>query len=151
EAYLVRAVQKHSARELRRRASPPKLVPLSNAFLAAARSGEPPTPEADPATWGTWLENACLGFAIGCEQTVHYWREEPLEVDGVLEGSWGKWALEVKAGPHTTRDLAGLLEFCRRNPEYRPLVVGDEAHAAPAAQVGAEFAPWQSFLWDGLG
>jgi len=24
---------------------------------------------------------------------VSYWREEPLEVDGVLEGSWGSWVV----------------------------------------------------------
>ncbi|MGQ0503696.1 MAG: hypothetical protein ACT4TC_00075, partial [Myxococcaceae bacterium] len=31
-------------------------------------------------------------------QKVSYWREEPLEVDSVLEGSWGSWAVEIKTG-----------------------------------------------------
>ena len=25
-------------------------------------------------------------------QHLTYWREEPFEVEGVLEGSWGRWA-----------------------------------------------------------
>jgi hypothetical protein len=27
-----------------------------------------------------------------------YWREAPLQVDGVLEGTWGRWAVEIKTG-----------------------------------------------------
>jgi hypothetical protein len=42
------------------------------------------------------MENACLAFAINQGRQVMYWREEPLEVDAVLDGSWGKWAVEVK-------------------------------------------------------
>lgn len=51
------------------------------------------------------------------------WREEPLKVDGVLVGSWGKWAVEVKTGDVATRDLGGLFEFCRRYSDFRPLVL----------------------------
>jgi hypothetical protein len=150
EAYLVSSAPKHSDRELRRRASPPKVVPLSNAFLAASLMGEPPLPGNDPAAWGIWLENACLAFAIAGEQTVHYWREEPLEVDAVLSGSWGKWAVEVKTGAHTAKELGGLLEFCRRWPEYRPLVIGEASHAQTAQRLGIDFIPWDDFLWSGI-
>ena len=58
-----------------------------------------------------------------------YWREEPLEIDAVLEGSWGDWAVEVKTSSFDSRGLEGRLEFCRRNPKLRPLVItapGDE-------------------------
>ena len=116
EAYLVTASRKFSGREVRRRASSPKLVPLNNAFLAASRSDDPPTAQSSPDVWGRWVENACLAFVIGCEQTVGYWREEPLEVDAIIDGLWGKWAAEVKTGEYSSRDLSGLLEFCRRRP-----------------------------------
>lgn len=150
EAYLVSPVQKYSARELRRRASPPKVVPLSNALLAASAIGDPPLPGNDPTAWGRWVENACLAFAIGCEQTVHYWREEPLEVDGIFSGSWGKWAVEVKTGDYTSRDLAGIMEFCRRWPDYRPIVLCDERHVDIARRLGIDVLAWNEFLWNGI-
>jgi len=52
----------------------------------------------DPATWGRWVENACIAQAWNAGQNVHYWRAEPLEVDMVLSGSWGVWAVDVKTG-----------------------------------------------------
>ena len=87
QAHLVAAVGKFARGEVRRRAAPPKLIPLSNAFLAAAEEGPLPEAGRDPARWGRWVENACLAFAINRGQTVHYWREEPREVDAVVEGS----------------------------------------------------------------
>jgi hypothetical protein len=83
-------------------------------------------------------------------QTVRYWREEPLEVDAVVDGAWGKWAIEVKSGPHTSRDLAGLLEFCRRWPEFRPLVVSDDEYKDVAERTGLGRLTWREFLWDGV-
>jgi len=150
EAYLVSPVRKYSAREVRRRASPPKVLPLSNAFLAAASMGAPPLPSADPINWGRWVENACMAYGVGCEQTVHYWREEPLEVDAVLSGSWGNWAVEIKTGEYTSRDLIGLLEFCRRYPDHRPLVLCDEAHTDIARKLGLDVLSWGEFLWRGI-
>jgi uncharacterized protein len=150
EAYLVSALRKHSTKELRKRSSPPKVVPLSNAFLAAASIDGPPGHGADPIRWGRWVENACLAFAVGCEQTVHYWREEPLEVDAVLSGSWGKWAVEIKTGSYTSRDLVGILEFCRRYSDYRPLVLCEESHMDTARRLGVDVLSWNQFLWRGI-
>jgi len=39
-----------------------------------------------------------LAFALNQGQHVTYWREEPLEIDAVIEGSCGDWAVEVKTG-----------------------------------------------------
>lgn len=148
EAYLVAPVRKFSTRELRRRASPPKLVPLNNALISASRQEDPPTPS-DPAAWGRLVENACLAFAINAGQEVHYWREEPLEVDAVLSGSWGKWALEIKTGPYQSRDLAALLEFHRRHPDHHPLVICDPQATEPARRLGVATISWGEFLWRG--
>ena len=150
EAYLVGTPRKFSAREVRRRASPSKLVPLNNAFLAASQTGDPPTAQSLPDVWGRWVENACLAFAIGSDQTVGYWREEPLEVDAIIDGSWGKWAVEIKTGEYTSRDITGLLEFHRRNPDYRPIVVCDEKHLEVGTRMGLDVLPWSAFLWDGF-
>ena len=146
DAFLVAGLEKHSGRTIRQRAAPPKLVVLTHAILAALDPRGAPDPITDPARFGTWIENACLSHAWNAGQQVRYWREEPLEVDGILEGSWGQWAIEVKTGEYGVRDLAGLLEFTTRFPAYRPLVVCDEAHLRIAKRVGIQAMSWREFL-----
>lgn len=140
QAFLVAGLQRYSPRALRRRASPPKLVVLDNGLLGAVHAVEP-----GGAGWGAWVENACLAHAFNSGQQVSYWREEPYEVDGVLEGSWGKWAVEVKTGNFSMRDLAGLLEFCRRNPGFRPLALCSRQRASHAIP-GIRTLYWGDFL-----
>jgi predicted AAA+ superfamily ATPase len=146
-AWLVTPLAKHSERELRRRAAPPKLVVRNQAFLATLQGGAP-DPERDATRFGQWVENAVLAHALNQGQQVRYWREEPLDVDGVVDGSWGRWAIEVKTGSFTERDLRGLLEFCRRFPKYRPLVLTGESSEG-AARAGVAHQSWRDFLWQG--
>jgi len=108
-----------------------------------------PDPRREPQRFGHWVENACLAFAWNAGQSVAYWREEPLEVDAVTEGSWGAWAIEIKTGSIGAADLRGLLEFTRRVPKYRPLLVCDPAELPAAARLGAAAKSWQEFLLDG--
>ena len=149
EAYLVTPVEKYSPRPARRRSAPPKLVTLSNALLAVVDPRGIPDPAMDPARFGAWVENACLAYAWNRGQQVAYWREEPLEVDGVLEGSWGSWAVEIKTGSVATVDLRGLLEFNRRYPKYRPLVICDAASRGSAERAGIQATTWRQFLLSG--
>lgn len=107
EAYLVAALPKDAHRALRRRAAPPRLVALNQALPAASDPGGPPEPAREPARFGAWLENACLAHAWNTGQQVAYWREEPLEVDAVLDGPWGRWAVEAKVGPIRAQELRG--------------------------------------------
>jgi len=151
EAYLVAALRKFSKGELRRRSSPPKLVPLNNAFITGGTHEEIPSAKRAPERWGRLVENACLSHMVNSGQTVHYWREEPIEVDAVVEGSWGKWAIEIKTGSFTAGDLAGLLQFTKRFRGYRPLVVCDERETGIARRAGIESTSWQQFLWSGPG
>lgn len=145
EAYLVTGVGKFSERLLRRRAAPPKIVVLNNALLVAGDPRGAPGPS-EPARFGAWVENACLAHAWNQGQAVTYWREEPLEVDGVTEGSWGAWAIEVKTGSYGAADLRGLLEFCRRYPRFRPLVLRGSEGASAAGRAGVQSMPWARFL-----
>lgn len=103
EAYLVVPLEKYSGRMLRRRAAPPKLVILNNALLAPMDARGIPDPGNDPERFGPWVENACLAYAWNSGQRVMYWREEAMEVDGIIEGSWGAWAVEVKTGAFSAR------------------------------------------------
>jgi len=150
EAFLVAALEKHSARLARSRAAPPKLVVLNNALLAVLDPLGPPSAAGDPARFGRWVENACLAFAWNAGQQVRYWREEPLEVDAVLDGSWGRVAIEVKTGPYAPADLRGLLEFSRRHAGYRPVVLCDRGQEDVARRSGVDALPWGEFLLKGL-
>lgn len=108
-----------------------------------------PEPDREPDHFDLWVENACLAFAWNSGQRVTYWREEPPEVDGVTEGNWGICALEVKTGPLFAADLRGLLEFNRRFPKYRPLLLCDAAEQATAARLSVPAMSWQEFLLGG--
>lgn len=151
EAYLVAALEKHSTRPARRRAAPPKLITLSNALLAVADPRGIPEQDSDPKRFGAWVENACLAHAWNAGQRVGYWREEPYEVDGVLEGDWGSWAIEVKTGAFSSTDLKGLGEFTRRNPRFSPLVLCDEHDSSAAERAGFPSLSWRDFLLNGPG
>ena len=149
EAFLVAPVGKYSARPTRHRAAPPKLVALNNALCAVMDPRGAPERTTDPARYGAWVENACLAHAWNAGQRVSYWREEPLEVDGVLEGSWGSWAIEVKTGGFGSGDLKGIAEFVRRHPKHRPLVLCTDEAASIAERHGLEAMPWRDFLLHG--
>ncbi|HSN90149.1 MAG TPA: ATP-binding protein [Anaeromyxobacteraceae bacterium] len=149
EAFLVAPLPRYSARDARRRAAPPKLVTLNNALVAVMDPRGPADPGTDAARFGTWLENACLAHAWSSGQRVSYWREEPHEVDAVLEGGWGAWAIEVKSGPFRAGEIAGLLEFVRRHRSFRPLVVGDAEGRGPAERAGVRWIDWRDFLVGG--
>lgn len=149
EAYLVAGLEKYSTRPLRSRAAPPKLVVLSNALLAASDPRGAPDPTREPERFGAWVENACLAHAVNAGQRVTYWRKEPLEVDAIIEGPWGSWAVEVKTGTFTRRDLVGVFEFVRRHPRFRPLVLCDGSGLGVARDAGAEALAWEDYLLAG--
>jgi predicted AAA+ superfamily ATPase len=149
EAFLVAPLPKYAKRAARRRAAPSKLVTLDNALLAVVDPRGIADPRRNPEQFGAWVENACLAFAWNAGQSVSYWREEPLEVDGVFEGSWGRWAVEVKTGPFQVSDLKALLELVRRHPELRPLVICEPSARPTAERAGVQAISWQDFLWSG--
>jgi predicted AAA+ superfamily ATPase len=149
EAFLVTAAPKHATRPARQRAAPPKLVTLNNALLAVMDPRGIPTRSTEPARFGTWVENACLAHAWNTGHRVTYWREEPLEVDGVIDGPWGRWAIEVKTGAVSANDFRSLGEFTRRYPQYRPLVLCDPEGVPATDRAGLPAMRWSDFLLHG--
>ena len=149
DAALVAPIERFSA-VARQRSAPPKLVVLNNALASAVHPQGPPDVNVDPARWGRWVENACLAFAISRGQVLRYWREEPYEVDAVIDGSWGSWVVEVKTGTFTERDLVGLGEFARRHPRYTPVVVTTSSQLDVARRAGFSAIKWGTFLLEGL-
>lgn len=148
DAFLVAGLEKYSTRTLRQRAAPPKLIVLSNALMATQRGSHVVSEMSEAAQFGPRLENACLAHAWNAGQYVRYWREEPLEVDAVIDGSWGSWAIEAKTGDVGLRDLSGLLEFVRRHPSFRPLLVCREESREVGLRAGIRSVTWQEFLGD---
>ena len=152
DAFLVAGLQKFARRPVRRRMAPPKIVVLNNALLAVMNPNGAPDRSREPERFGSWVENACLAHAWNSGQRVQYWREEPLEVDAILEGSWGNWVVEVKTGECRLGDLLGVLEFNRRHPEYRPLaIVGRERDVERIESSGVRALHWRDFLLTNLG
>lgn len=95
------------------------------------------------------VENARLAYVWNAGQRVSYGREEPREIDGMLEGSQGSWAIEVKTGKIAAADLKRLGEFARPHPKFRPLVVCDDDARPIAEGAGFEAMPWSDFLLHG--
>ena len=149
DAYLIAPLEKYSAQVHRRRSAPPKIVVLNNALLSATHVNSALDPKQEPERFGFWVENACLAFAVSQGQQVAYWREEPLEVDAIFEGNWGKWAVEVKTGRFDMLALRGLLEFCRRHPAFKPLVITAPGDEETARRHGIESINWLDFLISG--
>ncbi len=149
DAYLVAALPKFSMSGVRRRAAPPKVISLSNAFLAVSDPRGIPDPQTESARYGAWVENACLAHAWNAGQRLAYWREEPLEVDAVIDGTWGSWVIEVKTGAVGAGDLRGPSEFSARQRRYRPLLLCDAGQIAVAARLGIDARTWTEFLLHG--
>jgi hypothetical protein len=150
EAYLVAPVPKWSGDEIRRRKSPPKLLALNNGLLLGGTSQPAPGAQTDPSRWGRWLENACLAHAWNAGQQVYYWRAEPWEVDGVLQGDWGRWIVEVKTGRYSAADLKGLAVASTKFPDFSPVVICDPGEESPAESAGFRAIPWPDYLLGGL-
>lgn len=146
DAYLVAALPKHASAPARRRAAPPKLVTLNNALCAVVDPRGIPERSTDAERFGAWVENACLAFAYNSGQRLAYWRQEPFEVDGVTDGSWGSWAIEIKTGPFGQADVRGLFEFTDKFSAYRPLLVCSPEQLPAAERLGIDVITWQDFL-----
>ncbi len=149
DAQLIAAVDRYTTQKRRQRRAPPKLIVLNNALASAVHPEGAPDRARDPARFGVWVENACIAHAITGGQRVHYWREEPFEVDAVMEGDWGAWAIEIKTGRFSSVDLRGLAEFTRRHPAFAPLVLTDPGHVQDAAAAGLPALAWDEFLVSG--
>ena len=143
-------LEKFATRAHQRRSAPPKLVTLNNALLSAMHPDGPPDPAKEPPRFGAWVENACLAFAVNQGQRVTYWREEPLEIDAAFEGGWGNWAVEVKTGSFDGYALKGLLEFCRRNAKFTPLVITAPGSESGPRRHGLRSVSWEQFLVSGV-
>ena len=71
-------------------------------------------------------------------------------MDGVIQGDWGRWIVEVKTGRYTAADLKGLAVASTKFPEFSPLVICDPGEEEPAEAAGFRSIPWPDYLLGGL-
>ena len=127
-AGLVTGLQKYSERALRRRASSPKLLVLNTALMSASSEYTFEEAKADRSHWGRLVESsvgAHLYNTLTPEIRLHYWRENSLEVDYVLQRSRRLVSIEVKSGQRKP-NLKGIAAFSERFKVSNKVVVGEK-------------------------
>jgi uncharacterized protein len=120
--FLVTGVQKYTANAIRTRQSPPKLIVHDNALIRAFERPVRTTPNRN--RLGFYFENAVGARFIEAGWDTFYWKDRNYEVDFVVFGpNLEKWAVEVKLTSPSDDELRGLRQFCRRHPDFTPVVV----------------------------
>ena len=128
EAGLLAGLQRWSNSPQRRRASSPKLNVLNTALMTAGSGYSFEEAQADRTFWGRIVESAVGAHLINTATSdirVHYWRQNSLEVDFVLQRGSSMGSLEVKSGDNVG-DLRGFQEFERLFSPDVSLLVGAE-------------------------
>ena len=125
---LVTGLQHYSGSIARRRASKPKLNVLNTALMSVHSGYDFKDAQADRTFWGRLVESAAgahlWNTATGGAR-LWYWRQNPDEVDFVMERGPRLVAFEVKSNKRRA-DRRGLEEFRKRFPQARTELVGGD-------------------------
>lgn len=126
QAGMMSGLQKYDGKQVRSRASSPRLMVHDPSLMTALWNGQGDL-LADSALRGHLVETAVGARLLARSQTegfkVYWWRDGDLEVDFVVAKPGGApTAIEVKSGRVSK---SGLSDFCKRYPQARPLIVGD--------------------------
>ena len=127
-AGLLTGLQKWANQPFRRRASSPKLNVLNTALMTARSGYSFEEARADRTFWGRIVESAVGAHLFNSADSavrVHYWREQAMEVDFVLQRGDRTVAIEVKSS-QSAGDMRGLEEFRKRFHPHRSLLVGTD-------------------------
>ena len=126
KAGLIAGLSKYTGGIYRRRASSPKLNVLNTGLMSALSGYTFKEAQADRTFWGRLIESA-VGAHLWNTATgptrLWYWRENPSEVDFVLERGPRLVAFEVKSHQRPA-DRRGLQQFGERFHPVRMVVVG---------------------------
>lgn len=126
QAGLVRGLQKFDPKEIRSRASSPRLIAYDTGLMSATFGRYRGNLLDDPALRGRLVETAVGAHLLARSQVEHFdlfwWRDGNDEVDFVAVQGDGVVAIEVKSG--RVKKLGGLVAFQNRFPTARTLVVG---------------------------
>jgi hypothetical protein len=118
-AFLIKALQKYSGSEIKKRGSSPKILPLNTGLVNAQR--DPSDVDRDP-EWRGHLFECAIGAELSNQfDEVMYWREGGAEVDFIVKTSSALFAIEVKSGRR--RRPGGLAQFVARYPACTPMIL----------------------------
>ena len=126
KAGMMSGLQKYDAKQVRSRASSPRLLVHDSSLMFSMWRGAGDL-LADSALRGHLVETAVGARLIARAQTegfeLYWWREGNLEVDFVAKrGDGALAAIEVKSGRVSK---SGMTEFLAQNPQTKPMIVGD--------------------------
>jgi hypothetical protein len=128
-AGLVAGLPKYSGRQVKQRASSPKLQVLNTALMTATAPHTFESARRDREYWGRLVESAVGAYLVnsvrGSKMEVFYWLERNQEVDFVLRSGKNVVALEVKSG-RTRNLLPGMNSFAKVFKPKRQLLLGPE-------------------------
>jgi hypothetical protein len=128
-AGLVAGLPKYSGRQVKQRASSPKLQVLNTALMTATAPHTFESARRDREYWGRLVESAVGAYLVnsvrGSKMEVFYWLERNQEVDFVLRSGKNVVALEVKSG-RTRNLLPGMNSFAKAFKPKRQLLLGPE-------------------------
>lgn len=129
DAGLLSGLQKYTGKQLKSRASSPRLIAHDTSLMTATYGPKRALLLSDPALRGHLVESAVGAYllkrAAADHFKVHWWRDGAKEVDFVLESGAALTAIEVKSG--RIKGLGGLDAFHQRNPEAQSIIVGSDA------------------------
>jgi predicted AAA+ superfamily ATPase len=115
-AFLIKSLHKYSGKEIKRRASSPKIIPLCPALYSVTKDADYSDED-----FGHAFEVVIGAYLNSLPGKLYYWRERNYEVDFVYQFGKKLWAIEVKYGQ--MRSLKGLEKFLERFPSASTYVV----------------------------
>lgn len=128
-AGMLAGLRKYSGKQLRQRASSPKLLVLNTALMSAQSHFPLEEARRQPDLWGRLVESAIgahlVNDSVGTAVQVFYWREGAKEVDFIVQRGKSITAIEVKSG-RKRENLAGIDSFGKRFRPQRKLLVGTD-------------------------
>ena len=128
-AGLVAGLPKFSGKQVRQRASSPKLQVMNTALMTAPSPYSLVSAQHDREYWGRLVESAIGAYLLnstrGKKIDVFYWLERNQEVDFLIRAGKDLVGLEVKSG-RTRHRLSGMAALTKAFKVKRQLLIGQE-------------------------
>jgi uncharacterized protein len=126
-AGMVAGLQKYAGKEIRKKASSPKLQVLNTALITAQSHLSFKKAQEDLTYWGRLTESAVGAYLMNESQSqrycIFYWRERNREVDFVLKQDNHLLGIEVKSG--AAKDgIPGSAQFLKAFPNAQLFLIG---------------------------